>query len=30
MMPHGYCYAWQTSVLWLSVLSDEAIAIAYF
>jgi len=30
MMPHGYCYAWQPSVLWLNVLSDAAIALAYF
>jgi len=29
-MPHGYCYAWQPSVLWLNVLSDAAIALAYF
>lgn len=30
MMPHGYCYAWQPGVLWLNVLSDAAIALAYF
>lgn len=30
MMPHGYCYAWQPSVLWLNVFSDAAIALAYF
>ncbi|WP_303831325.1 ATP-binding protein [Asticcacaulis taihuensis] len=29
-MPHGYCFLWQPGVLWLHVLSDLAIAIAYF
>ncbi len=29
-MPHGMCYAWRPSILWLNVISDAAIAIAYF
>ncbi|MCR6660681.1 MAG: PAS domain S-box protein [Asticcacaulis sp.] len=29
-MPHGYCFLWQPGVLWLHVLSDLAIALAYF
>lgn len=29
-MPHGHCYFWQPDVLWLNVLSDLAIGIAYF
>lgn len=29
-MPHGHCYAWQPLILWMSVLSDIAIASAYF
>ena len=29
-MPHGYCYLWMPEVLWLNVLSDAAIVIAYF
>ena len=29
-MPHGMCYAWRPDVLWLHVLSDATIAIAYF
>ncbi|HKQ33362.1 MAG TPA: ATP-binding protein, partial [Thermodesulfobacteriota bacterium] len=29
-MPHGHCYLWQTDILWLSVLSDGFIALAYF
>ena len=29
-MPHGYCFLWQPGVLWLHVLSDLSIALAYF
>ena len=29
-MPHGHCYLWRSDVLWLNVLSDAAIAIAYY
>jgi PAS domain S-box-containing protein len=29
-MPHGQCYLWQPGVLWLNVLSDLLIALAYF
>ena len=29
-MPHGSCYLWQPSVLWLHVISDAIIAFAYF
>ncbi|MEA5470516.1 GAF domain-containing protein [Spirulina sp. 06S082] len=29
-MPHGSCYLWQTSLIWLHVTSDLFIAIAYF
>jgi len=29
-MPHGHCYMWTPSVLWLNVGSDAAIALAYF
>ena len=29
-MPHGHCYLWLPSVLWLHVLADAAIAAAYF
>ena len=29
-MPHGYCYLWQPGLVWLHVLSDSLIAIAYF
>jgi PAS domain S-box-containing protein len=29
-MPHGHCYLWQPSILWLSVISDLLIAVAYF
>jgi len=28
-MPHGHCYLWQPSILWLNVLSDGFIALAY-
>ena len=29
-MPHGHCYLWQPGVLWLHVVSDALIALAYF
>ncbi len=29
-MPHGHCYFWQPGVLWLHVVSDGLIALAYF
>ena len=29
-MPHGYCYLWNMPLVWLHVISDSLIAIAYF
>lgn len=29
-MPHGSCFLWQPDVLWLHVVSDALIALAYF
>jgi signal transduction histidine kinase len=29
-MPHGYCYMWRPQLLWLHVVSDGLIALAYF
>ncbi len=29
-IPHGHCYLWQPSLVWLHLLSDLLIAIAYF
>jgi PAS domain S-box-containing protein len=29
-IPHGHCYLWQTPLVWLHLLSDALIAIAYF
>lgn len=29
-MPHGYCYLWNPGVVWLHVISDALIALAYF
>ena len=29
-MPHGYCYLWNPGLVWLHVISDTLIAIAYF
>jgi PAS domain S-box-containing protein len=29
-MPHGYCFSWEPSILWLQVASDLIIALAYF
>lgn len=30
MMPHGHCYLWQPSLVFLHVISDLLIALAYF
>ncbi|HLW85685.1 MAG TPA: PAS domain S-box protein [Candidatus Sulfotelmatobacter sp.] len=29
-MPHGYCFQWDPLVLWLHVVSDSVIVLAYF
>ena len=29
-MPHGHCYLWLPSILWVNVVSDLLIALAYF
>lgn len=29
-IPHGHCYLWQPGLLWLHVLSDLLIALAYY
>jgi diguanylate cyclase (GGDEF)-like protein len=29
-MPHGHCYFWRADILWLHVVSDAAIALAYY
>lgn len=29
-MPHGHCYLWTPSLLWLYVASDSVIALSYF
>jgi two-component system NtrC family sensor kinase len=29
-IPHGHCYLWQPSLVWLHVVSNAAIALAYF
>ena len=29
-MPHGYCYLWRPGLVWLHVVSDALIALAYF
>jgi hypothetical protein len=28
--PHGYCYQWNSGLVWLNVLSDALIALACF
>jgi signal transduction histidine kinase len=28
--PHGYCYLWNKELVWLNVVSDSLIAVAYF
>lgn len=29
-MPHGHCFLWQPDILWLHVVSDACIVLAYF
>lgn len=29
-IPHGHCYLWQSQLVWLHILSDSIIAIAYY
>ena len=29
-MPHGHCFLWQPEILWLHVLADAGVALAYF
>ncbi len=29
-MPHGMCYEWNSSLIWLHVISDALIALAYY
>lgn len=29
-MPHGHCYLWLPSILWINVVSDLLIAVSYF
>jgi len=29
-MPHGYCFLWNPLVLWLNVISDSLIVLAYY
>lgn len=29
-MPHGFCYLWNSGLVWLHVVSDSLIALAYF
>ncbi|NNC54732.1 MAG: hybrid sensor histidine kinase/response regulator, partial [Pseudomonadales bacterium] len=29
-LPHGHCYMWTPEILWLHVISDLIIAIAYY
>lgn len=29
-IPHGHCYLWQSSLVWLHLLSDSLIALAYY
>ena len=29
-MPHGHCYLWKPGVLWLHIMSDAWIALAYY
>ena len=29
-MPHGYCYLWRPGILWLNVVSDSTITLAYY
>ncbi|HEV8702764.1 MAG TPA: hypothetical protein VGV60_15950 [Candidatus Polarisedimenticolia bacterium] len=29
-MPHGHCYFWQPEIVWLHVVSDSLITLAYY
>ncbi len=29
-IPHGHCYLWKTGLVWLHILSDATIAVAYY
>ncbi len=29
-IPHGHCYLWQSDLVWLHILSDSLIALAYY
>ncbi|AUT04301.1 hybrid sensor histidine kinase/response regulator [Nostoc sp. CENA543] len=29
-IPHGHCYLWKTGLVWLHLISDAAIALAYY
>ncbi len=29
-IPHGHCYLWQTGLVWLHIISDATIALAYY
>ncbi len=29
-MPHGHCFFWQPDILWLHVVSDSLVALAYY
>src|SRR6266498_2762598 len=29
-LPHGHCYYWQPGIVWLHVISDGVIALAYY
>lgn len=29
-IPHGHCYLWRPGLLWLNILSDSIIALAYY
>ncbi len=29
-MPHGFCYTWQSELIWFHAVSDALIALAYF
>ncbi len=29
-MPHGHCYFWRPEILWLHVVSDAMIVVAYY
>jgi PAS domain S-box-containing protein len=30
LMPHGFCYQWKPTLIWLHAVSDTLIALAYF